>query len=83
MVSDTWYRAPLALPPYEDGFGNLWAMDGTCVNAVHMCEPPSWYLEMSRIGLIAEFRFEFARMAREMSWLLPDGWALEWDDTPL
>jgi hypothetical protein len=31
-MSDTWYRRPVELPPYEDGFGKLWMFDGRCVN---------------------------------------------------
>lgn len=31
-MSDTWYRDPLDLPPYEDGFGLLWTLDGQCLN---------------------------------------------------
>jgi len=27
-MSDTWYRDPLDLPPYEDGSGQLWRIDG-------------------------------------------------------
>lgn len=29
-MSDTWYRNPL--PPYEDPDGNLWTLDGVCIN---------------------------------------------------
>lgn len=58
-MSDTWYRDPLALPPYEDGLGNLWAMDGTCVNAVHTCEPPAWYDEMVLVEMQAELMFSY------------------------
>ena len=32
-MSDTWYRDPPDLPPpYEDGFGQLWTIDGVCLN---------------------------------------------------
>lgn len=28
-MSDSWYRDPLALPPYEDGLGRGWNFDGS------------------------------------------------------
>jgi hypothetical protein len=31
-VSDTWYRDPYEMPPFEDGFGKLWTLDGRCLN---------------------------------------------------
>lgn len=31
-MSDTWYRDPVNLPPYEDGSGKLWTFDGRCLN---------------------------------------------------
>lgn len=31
-MSDTWYRDPPDLPPFEDGFGKLWTFDGRCLN---------------------------------------------------
>lgn len=31
-MSDTWYRDPVQLPPFEDGFGKLWTFDGRCLN---------------------------------------------------
>jgi hypothetical protein len=31
-MSDTWYREPFDPPPFEDGLGQLWTWDGTCLN---------------------------------------------------
>lgn len=31
-MSDFWYRDAPTLPPYEDGFGKLWTLDGQCLN---------------------------------------------------
>lgn len=31
-MSDTWYRDPPDLPPFEDGFGRRWTFDGRCLN---------------------------------------------------
>lgn len=31
-VSDTWYRSPAVLPPYEDWSGSLWTFDGILLN---------------------------------------------------
>lgn len=42
-MSDTWYRDPL--PPYEDMFGRLWAMDGTQVGGPPEEPPPAWLAE--------------------------------------
>jgi hypothetical protein len=53
-VSDTWYRAPEVIPPYEDFEGSLWTVDGVCLNPVHTCEPPGWYDELAWLGLQAE-----------------------------
>lgn len=39
-MSDTWYRDPL--PPYEDGFGRLWALDGTQAGGPLGEPAPEW-----------------------------------------
>lgn len=31
-MSDTWYREPFALPPWQDAFGGAWNFDGTPAN---------------------------------------------------
>lgn len=31
-MSDSWYRDPPRLEPFEDGFGKLWTLDGRCLN---------------------------------------------------
>lgn len=31
-MSDTWYKEPVELPPYEDACGRLWTLDGRCLN---------------------------------------------------
>lgn len=53
-MSDTWYREPTAIPPYEDWQGALWTWDGQCLNPVYGCEPPSWYHELWAVELQAE-----------------------------
>lgn len=40
-MSDSWYRDPPNLPPYEDGFGKVWTLDGQCLNPNPDPEP-SW-----------------------------------------
>lgn len=38
-MSDTWYRDPPDLPPYVDGFGRRWTLDGRCLNPESEREP--------------------------------------------
>lgn len=56
-MSDTWYRDPPTIPPYEAWDGTLWTWDGLCLNPVHTCEPPSWYHELLALELQAEIAF--------------------------
>ncbi len=44
-MSDGWYRDPPDLPPYEDGFGRLWALDGTQVGGPPEEPMPAWLAE--------------------------------------
>jgi hypothetical protein len=44
-MSDGWYRTPPDLPPYEDGFGRLWALDGTQVGGPAEEPTPAWLAE--------------------------------------
>jgi hypothetical protein len=34
-MSDTWYRDPPDLPPFVDGFGCHWTLDGRCLDHQH------------------------------------------------
>ena len=54
-MSDTWYRTPL--PPYEDWQGNLWTLDGQCLNPMLGPERPPVAWE----DLVAEVRTEVVR----------------------
>lgn len=38
-MSDSWYRDPPQLEPFEDGFGKLWTFDGHCLNPGPAPEP--------------------------------------------
>ncbi len=58
-MSDTWYRRPMSLPPYEDGFGNLWTWDGVCLNPVHGCERPAWHDDLWMVDLQANLMMTF------------------------
>lgn len=58
-MSDTWYREPPSVPPYEDDFGNLWTLDGVCLNPVHTCEEPAWIREMSWLDFQAQVAMGF------------------------
>lgn len=60
-MSDTWYREPASIPPYRDGWGNLWTWDGVCLNPVHTCEPPDWMNDLA----ILEFKAELAMSFQE------------------
>lgn len=35
-MSDSWYRKRLHLPPYEDYLGQLWTLDGVCLNPTEL-----------------------------------------------
>lgn len=59
-MSDTWYRDPDPIPPYEDWHGNLWTWDGVCLNPVHTCEPPSWYHELLWQDIVADYHMGLA-----------------------
>lgn len=41
-MSDTWYRDPPDLPPYQDWQGRLWALDGTQVGGPPEKPLPDW-----------------------------------------
>lgn len=42
-MSDSWYRDPVCLEPFRDGFGKLWTLDGGCLNPDP--EPPPSFLD--------------------------------------
>lgn len=58
-MSDIWYREPLDLPAYRDGFGQLWTLDGKCLNPLPEPEP-AWYdgmdieYEMLQVNLLLD-----------------------------
>lgn len=56
-MSDTWYRE--AIPPYEDWQGNLWTVDGECLNPIHGCEEPAWMQDVWLVELQAELMMGF------------------------
>lgn len=33
-MSDTWYRDPVKLPPFVDGFGRRWLLNGECLDVL-------------------------------------------------
>lgn len=60
-MSDTWYRDPPELPPYEDGFGKLWTLDGRCLNPDPPREPTfidEWPEDLQWIAFKASFQME-------------------------
>jgi hypothetical protein len=58
-MSDTWYRNPPAIPPYEDWQGGVWTWDGVCLNPVHTCEPPQWHHDLAWFDLESEIAFGY------------------------
>jgi hypothetical protein len=54
-VSDSWYRDPL--PPHEDFDGNLWTLDGICLNPKLGPEP---HPDLALINLQTEIAMAFA-----------------------
>ena len=56
-MSDAWYRDPIS--PYEDGFGNLWTVEGVCLNPVHGCEEPRYMHDLWLLEVQAELAMSF------------------------
>lgn len=67
-MSDSWYRTPPDLPPYEDGFGRFWSLDGVQVGGPPEVEPDwpqDWPEELRwhllQADIIMSVRDEFER----------------------
>lgn len=62
-MSDTWYRDPPDIPPYEDWQGKLWTVDGQCLNP-DPPQPPTWLDEwpedLQSVAFTAAVQLEFA-----------------------
>ena len=65
-MSDSWYRAPEPIPPYEDWLGNLWTHDGVCLNPVQGCEEPTYMHDLDMLELQAEFSMGLAEKVDEL-----------------
>ena len=68
-MSDIWYREPLSLPPWEDGFGQAWNFDGTPANQaaqMSLTPPPSfideWPEDLQWIAFQASVNMELLDM---------------------
>lgn len=66
-MSDTWYRDPVELPPYEDWRGNLWTWDGRCLNPVHGPERDPFAMRALAVLIDEEWRKAIAE-AEEHYW---------------